>query len=110
MVSLDVENMYNNVSEDLATGACNLFLESDIFQKDGGNNSVSPNSILLALDLCLKSKLFNFNGKAYKQIGGVGTGVQLAPTYVCLGLGKFGKLIFNSDQTLLHKIILWKRL
>ena len=39
----------------------------------------------------------------------MGTGVKLAPTYACLGLGKFEKLVFTSNQTLLEKIILWKR-
>ena len=107
VVSLDVENMYNNMSEDLATEACKEFVESEIFQQDG--ESVSANSILTALDLCLKNNFFCFNDKVYKQISGVGTGVKLAPTYACLGLGKFEKLVFTSNQTLLEKIILWKR-
>ena len=99
--------MYNNMSEDLATDACKEFVESDIFQQDGG--SVSAHSILTALDLCLKNNFFCFNDKVYKQISGVGTGVKLAPTYACLGLGKFEKLVFSSNQTLLQKIVLWKR-
>ena len=55
VVSLDVENMYNNMSEDLATEACKEFVESGLFQQDGGDSSVSANSILTALDLCLKN-------------------------------------------------------
>ena len=39
VVRLDVENMYNNMSEDLATEACKEFLESDLFQQDGENCS-----------------------------------------------------------------------
>ena len=46
VVSLDVENMYNNMSEDLATEACKEFLESELFQQDGENCSFSANSIL----------------------------------------------------------------
>ena len=79
------------MSEDLATDACKEFVESEIFQQDGG--SVSAHSILTALDLCLKNSFFCFNDKVYKQISGVGTGVKLAPTYACLGLGKFEKLV-----------------
>ena len=48
IVSLDVENMYNNMSEDLATNACKEFLDSDTFQQDG--DSVSGDSILTALN------------------------------------------------------------
>ena len=35
LVSLDVEAMYNNMTEDLGTGACKEFLENRIFQGDG---------------------------------------------------------------------------
>ena len=62
-----------------------------------------------ALDLCIKNNYFEFHGKVYKQVGGVGTGVKLAPTYACLGLGKFEDLAFNSNQDLIDLILLWKR-
>ena len=101
--------MYNNMSEDLATEACKEFMNSETFQQDGGEEMVSGNSILTALQLCLKNNFFSFNEKVYKQISGVGTGVKLAPTYACLGLGKFEKLAFGSNQSLLQKIVLWKR-
>ena len=39
----------------------------------------------------------------------MGTGVKLAPTYACLGLGKFEKMVFDSDEELLQKIVIWKR-
>jgi hypothetical protein len=107
LVSMDVENMYKNMSENLATGACREFVDSDTFKQDG--NKVSRSSILTALDLCLKNNFFTFNEKTYKQISGVGTGVKLAPTYACLGLGNFEKTVFNSNQELLQQIVLWKR-
>ena len=107
IVSLDVESMYSNMSEELATGAVTEYLESPAYLQDG--DSVSPNSILRALDLCLKNNHFTFNKKVYKQISGVGTGIKLAPTYACLGMGKFEETLFNSDQDLLDRILLWKR-
>ena len=70
---------------------------------------MSTNSILTALSLCVKNNFFTFNNKIYKQICGVGTGIKLAPTYACLGLGKYEECAFSSDQELLKKIILWKR-
>ena len=82
LVSLDVDSMYNNMSEELGTQACREYLESRTFLGDG--TDVSTNSILTALNLCLKNNFFSFNGKVYKQIHGVGTGIKLAPTYACL--------------------------
>jgi hypothetical protein len=110
LVSLDIVNMYNNMSEDLGTEATKEFLESRNAQgEQGGDNFVSTKSLLDALELCLKSNTFKFNKKIYKQISGVGTGVKLAPTYACIGLGKYEQIMFNFDQTLLDKILLWKR-
>ena len=33
----------------------------------------------------------------------------MAPTYACLGMGRFEKTVFSSNQDLLEKIKLWKR-
>jgi hypothetical protein len=102
--------MYNNMSLELGTGASKEFLEKrQSIPSDGGDNFVSTQSLLSALDLCLKSNYLKFNKKIYKQIKGVGTGIKLAPTYACLGLGKYEKTLFTSDQVLLDKILLWKR-
>jgi hypothetical protein len=66
LVSLDVDSMYNNMSEDLGTSACKEYLESRISLEDG--NQVSTNSLMTALNLCLKHNYFAFNDKIYKQI------------------------------------------
>ena len=39
----------------------------------------------------------------------MGTVVKLAPTYACLGLGKFEKNAFEANNVLMQKIIFWKR-
>ena len=82
LVTLDVESMYNNMTEDLARGACKNYLEGG---RSGNpeNLKVKTESILAALDLCLKNNFFKFNDKIYQQIGGVGTGIKLAPP-ICL--------------------------
>ena len=95
--------MYNNMSEELGTGGCKEYLENRT------EKEVSTNAILTALDLCLKSNFFVFNKQVYKQVSGVGTGIKLAPTYACLGLGRYEKIVFSSDQLLLERILLWKR-
>ena len=102
-----MDSMYNNMPENLGTEACKEYLESRTFLGDG--NDVSTNSILTALNLCLKNNYFCINEKVYKQIHGVGTGIKLAPTYACLGLGKYERNVFSSDQPLLRNIVLWKR-
>jgi hypothetical protein len=110
LVSLDLEAMYNNMSEELGTGACREFLEKRTIQ-GGGDSDFFPstNSVLAALELCLKNNYFQFDSKIYKQKRGVGTGIKLAPTYACIGVGKYETDLFSSDQALLQKILLWKR-
>ena len=90
IVSLDVESMYNNMSTELDRGACENFLSAST-NHDG--NEVSTNSILVSLDLCMKNNFFTFNDKIYKQKGGVGTGIKLAPPYDCIVMGEYEKLI-----------------
>ena len=108
LVTLDVEAMYNNMTDELAGGASKEFLE-------GGRNGstevlkVKTESILDALELCLKNNIFSFNEKVYQQTGGVGTGIKLAPPYACLGMGKFEQEAFKKDNCLLGKVQLWKR-
>ena len=108
LVTLDVESMYNFMSEELAVGACKEFLQGRR-AGDPENMKIKTESILKALDLCLKSNFFEFNDKIYQQTGGVGTGIKLAPPYACLGMGKYESIAFNSDFELLDRILLWKR-
>ena len=108
LVSLDVESMYNNMSEELAGGATKDFLHNDR-KGDSESLKVQSNSILEALEVCLKNSFFTFNEKIYQQIGGVGTGYIFAPPYTCLGMGKFEKDVFSQNSNLLEKIKLWKR-
>ena len=114
LVTLDVDSMYNNMTQDLGRVACKEYLEGgrrvgDQETGDQENMNVTSESILKALDLCLSSNFFSFNDKVYQQEGGVGTGIKLAPPYACLGMGKFETMAFSSNTILLEKILLWKR-
>lgn len=42
-------------------------------------------------------------------MGGVGTGVKLAPPYACIGMGEFENIAFDSNNNLLEALLLWKR-
>ena len=57
LVILDVESMYNFMSEELAVGACKEFLQGRR-ARDPDNMKIKTESILKALDLCLKSNFF----------------------------------------------------
>jgi hypothetical protein len=60
--------------------------------------NVSTASLMEGLDLCLKNNYFSYDGKIYKQVGGVGTGIKLAPPYACLAMGKYEDQVKNSDS------------
>ena len=54
LVGLDVENMYNNMSLELGTGASKEFLEKrQSIPSDGGDNFVSTQSLLSGNDLLM---------------------------------------------------------
>ena len=118
MVSYDVEKMYNNITRDMGIQAAQKFWESRTANPscDWGKNldpDISTDSLLEGLSLCLDSNYFEYEGKIYKQIGGVGTGVKLAPPYACLAMGDFEeeafKKIGDDEGELLNFILLWKR-
>ena len=71
---------------------------------------VCSQSILDSLEFCLDNNYFNFGNKVYRQCGGVGTGLKLAPPYACLGVGKFEENVFNNpNNEFRDSILLWKR-
>ena len=112
LVSLDVNKMYNNITEDLGKSACQKYLQSRSETRSQSANEeadVSTTSIMEGLELCLKNNYFSFNGKIYRQLGGVGTGIKLAPPYACIAMGDFEDNVFNSQNSMLELILLWKR-
>ena len=104
LITLDVEKMYNTMTEELALAGTKSYLERVSQEID-----VHPDSILKGLDICLKNNFFQFKDKIFQQISGVGTGLKLAPPYACLGMGEYETQAFNSHQPLLEQVLLWKR-
>ena len=76
LVTLDLEKMYNNITDELGMGAARTYLDARISQS--GENyltqdpKVSTNSLMTGLEICLKNNYFKFNEKIYKQKGGDG--------------------------------------
>ena len=112
LVTLDIDKMYNNMTEDLDHTAVRKFLDSRAQQlhlQDSDEKLVKASSVMEALDICLKNNIFHFNGKNYKQKSGVGTGIKLAPPYACMAMGEFEDTVFNSNNELLELLVFWKR-
>ena len=112
LVSLDVNKMYNNITEDLGNSACRQFLESRsvIGQSNLDEESkVTTTSLMKGLELCIASNYFTYDGKIYRQTGGVGTGNKMAPPYACLAMGEYENQVFGSENDMLNMILFWKR-
>ena len=115
LVSLDVNKMYNNISEDLGKSACEKYLQSrPVTSIQSANQEtdsfVTTVSLMKGLDLCLKNNYFCYDGKVYRQTGGVGTGSKMAPPYACIAMGDYEERVFNSENDMLDLVLLLKRL
>ena len=109
LVSLDIVSMYSNMSDDLGISACTEYLNTRNFSDMNEEMQISTSNIIDALKLCIKNNYFECNGKIHKIIGGVGTGIKLAPPYACIGMGKYEKLVFESENDLVSLVLFWKR-
>ena len=101
--------MYNNITEELGKSSCQNYLQSRTGQSANEEADVSTTSLMEGLDLCLKNNYFSFNGKIYRQLGGVGTGIKLAPPYACIAMGDYEEKVFKSQNNMLELVLLWKR-
>ena len=110
LATLDLVQMYNNMTEEVGIRACQNYLEGkDSNGVDEDEDYVSSESILKALRICIQNNFFQFNGEIFHQKKGVGTGMKLAPPFACLGVGKVEEEFFSSGNDLLDVIVLWKR-
>ena len=114
LVTLDIESMYNNITDDLGLSAARKYLncrqEQDDINYTSRDPKVSTNSLMEGLKLCLDSNYFKFNEKIFKQKGGVGTGIKLAPPYACLAVGGFEEKAFKElSPAVKEAIVIWKR-
>ena len=114
LVTMDIESMYNNITEDLGLVAAEKYLNCRQAQDNvnfaSRDPTISTSSLMEGLKLCLRNNYFKFNGKIYKQKGGVGTGIKLAPPYACLAVGDFEEKVFGElSAEVGESIKLWKR-
>ena len=109
LATLDLVQMYNNMTEAVGFKACKNYLEGRDSQGEENEQFVSTESILEALRICVQNNFFQFNEKIFHQKEGVGTGMKLAPPFARLGVGELEKQFFNSNHDLVDSIGLWKR-
>ena len=76
---------------------------------EGKQGPVSTTSVMKSLDICLDNNYFEFDGKIYRQHGGVAIGPKMSPPYACLGLGDLEEKILSAENQDLDKLLLWKR-
>ncbi|KAF2356921.1 Reverse transcriptase domain, partial [Trinorchestia longiramus] len=104
MTSFDIENLFTNMPLEETLDICLLQLFTD------------PNSLVMGLsrkifktllDLAVKYSFFLFNGKFYKQIGGLGMGLPLGPTFanifMCFNETKWLKLCPTEFQPVFYR-------
>ena len=83
MLSLDVENLYTNVSIEKAIEAMRDKLEENpdiLIPKEGTGDAMTIDSLDRLVKLCLSYSIFSFNEAIFRQIKGLAMGSPLSPT------------------------------
>ena len=82
MMSFDIENLFTNIplDETISIALDGLFKDNDTVQ---GMNKIEFKKFL---ELSVKNCFFQFNGKFYEQLDGLGMGLPLGPTFANLFL------------------------
>ena len=95
LVSLDVVNLYTNISSTLGLTALNFWIDNCRTDID---NRFTKEFLLEATDLVLKNNVFTFNGKYFHQIKGTAMGTKMAPTYATLCLGFLEESLYKKTN------------
>ena len=76
LVTMDIENMYNNITEDLGMKAVKCYLEGRQYQSGINFMNVDPevstNSLMMGLKLCIQKKIIQIQQQNFqtKRRGG----------------------------------------
>lgn len=92
LASLDVQNMFGNIS----TKEC-ITLVADLLERKN-TNPVLSSEIMDTLRLVLKQNHFTFNNKIYKQTAGLIMGSPLSPLLAEIYMDHLEDRILNSKQ------------
>ena len=92
MATLDVENLYGNITHEIGLEAVKFWLETCPREM----SRISNDFILSGIRLILENNTFHFNGIFYKQLKGTAMGTKMAPMYATLTLGYLEKKLYAS--------------
>ena len=92
MATLDVENLYGNITREIGLEAVKFWLETCPREM----SRISNDFILSGIRLILENNTFHFNGIFYKQLKGTAMGTKMVPMYATLTLGYLEKKLYAS--------------
>ena len=92
MASLDVESLFTNLLLEETISVCC----DSLFSNDAKLNNINRINFQKLLIAALQNKFFNFEGKIYKQIGGVAMRSPLSPTLVNAFLSFYEQISLNE--------------
>ena len=112
LVTLDVVNLYTNITATLGLRALEFWIENYRHKID---QRFSKDFLIEATELILNNNVFAFNRKHFHQVKGTAMGTKMAPTYATLVLGYLEEKLYEKvgeqfdmefSVTLQHS---WKR-
>ena len=104
LISYDVKQLYTSIPQDLAIESLEELLNENPNWKD--KTKLKHDDIINLTKLCLKSTVFQFNGKYYKQIQGTPMGSSVSVALAEATMQHVEKEIFKNDT---FNILVWKR-
>ncbi|XP_062579478.1 uncharacterized protein LOC134241451 [Saccostrea cucullata] len=112
LVTLDVINLYSNISSSLGLEAVDYWISKN---PEKINGRFTKDFISEATEIVLSNNTFAFNGKHFKQIKGTAMGTKMAPTYATLTLGYLEEKMYKkveeqfNEEVKLYITNNWKR-
>ena len=94
LVSFDVESLFTNVPVEESIAIIKRRLPEDTTVEE--RTSLSRNTVVDLLDLCLKCTYFQYNGEYYQQVDGVAIGSPVSPIVANIYMEEFEYLALNT--------------
>ena len=95
LVTMDVKSLYTNIPHSHGIQTC----KEALTRTEKTNPEQPPVEVLTQLlEIVLKNNIFEFNGKAYKQIQGTAMGSKASPSYANLFMGKVEETFLSNKR------------
>ena len=104
LVSFDVESLFTNVPVEESITIIKRRLQEDNAVEE--RTTLSRNTVVDLLDLCLKSTYFQYKGEFYQQVDGAAMGSPVSPIVANIYMEEFEH---QALKTAPKRLRLWKR-